>query len=152
MFCLLAVVATHASLSLVTKLLRAIAVQAGVAIEYARVSDKQKEGRKTARTTVPAILTFDRDGLISEASHGALSLLGRPRGEVVGSDPSELECCSQLAAIIPEVLGGKEVAEFEHVVIAGDSSRVSVATGAAPIMDGEGKVIGAVAVSLRRKG
>ncbi len=133
-------------------LLRTIAVQAGVAIENARVSDKQKEGRETARATVPAILTFDRDGLISEASQGALSLLGRPRGEVIGSDPSELECCPQLAAIIPEVLGGKEVAEFEHVVIAGDSSRVSVATSAVPIMDGEGKVIGAVAVSLRRKG
>ncbi len=133
-------------------LLRAIAVQAGVAIENARVLDKQKEGRKTARATVPAILTFDRDGLISEASQGALSLLGRPRGEVIGSDPNELECCPQLAAIIPEVLGGKEVAEFEHVVIAGDSSRVSVATSAVPIMDGEGEVIGAVAVSLRRKG
>ena len=133
-------------------LLRAIAVQAGVVIENARVSDKPKEGGETGRAPAPAILTFNRDGLVSEVSQGALSLLGRTRGEVIGNDPSEIECCPQLAAVIPEVLGGKEVAEFEHLVITGNGSRVRAATSAAPVMDGEGKVIGAVAVLLRRKG
>jgi PAS domain S-box-containing protein len=104
--------------------------------------------RATITSSPLAIIRIDRDGIVRSWNAAAERLYGWRAEEVVGK-PSPLDTAAQrleFAHILAPVLEGESFQGIEVVRETRDGRQIDVSISAAPLRDGDGNVVGAMAV------
>jgi PAS domain S-box-containing protein len=131
------------------RVLRMFANQAVAALELARRWSAEQEANELMRATVTssplAIIRIDRDGIVRSWNAAAERLYGWKADEVVGG-PSPIDGGLEFMHILAPVLEGESFQAIEVVRETRDHRRIDVSISAAPLRDGAGNVVGAVAV------
>ncbi|MGZ4177330.1 MAG: PAS domain S-box protein [Solirubrobacteraceae bacterium] len=106
---------------------------------------------RVVESTPDAVITVDLDGAITSWNAGAERLYGYTAEEMVGTVPVSPDAPDLSMAggerLMPRLLAG------EHVTVRAvprrhrDGSRISVDLSAAPLRDGEGRVVGATSIA-----
>jgi PAS domain S-box-containing protein len=101
-------------------------------------------------STDDAIIGTDMDGIITDWNKGAERLYGYSAGEVIG-EPIFLLMppgrSDDFAEIMRKVKPGDSVNHYETVRQKKDGTRVEVSVTASPIIDAEGQIVGASAIT-----
>jgi PAS domain S-box-containing protein len=97
-----------------------------------------------------AIIGKDMNGIITDWNKGAERLYGYSAGEVIGEPISLLmppDRADDLAEIMRKIKQGDSVNHYETVRQKKDGTRVEVSVTASPIIDAEGRIVGASAIT-----
>jgi PAS domain S-box-containing protein len=97
-----------------------------------------------------AIIGKTLDGVITQWNQGAQQMYGYTPQEIIGRNISTLcpkDHADEIPGILDKIRGGEQVAYFESVRITKDGRRLNVSVSVSPILDEEGKVVGASAIA-----
>src|SRR6185503_7260371 len=97
-----------------------------------------------------AILAISLDGTIIAWNRAAERIYGYPAEAIVGKPLSILvppENIHELASLYPGIARGGTIEQFETVRVRSDGVRIDVSLSIAPIRNGSGKAVGALAIS-----
>ncbi|MGD0416252.1 MAG: PAS domain S-box protein [Terriglobales bacterium] len=97
-----------------------------------------------------AIIGVDIDGIITDWNKGAERLYGYSAGEVIGKSASfvvPLDRSDDFAEIMGKIKHGDSVTHYETVRQKKDGTRVEVSLTVSPIIDTEGRIVGASAIT-----
>ncbi|MFZ2169458.1 MAG: PAS domain S-box protein, partial [Methylococcaceae bacterium] len=93
-----------------------------------------------------AIIGITLDGIITSWNRGAENIFGYPAAEIVGQTMSALippECCDEERKILYNIRHGETVKQLDTVRVCKDGSQIYVSISVSPILDKEGRIIGA---------
>jgi PAS domain S-box-containing protein len=134
------------------RVLRMFANQAFTALELARRWTAEQEANELMRAMVTssplAIIRIDRDGIVRSWNAAAERLYGWKAEEVLGR-ASPLDTAArrlEFTHILAPVLEGESFQGIEVVRETRDGRQIDVSISAAPLRDGDGNVVGAMAV------
>jgi PAS domain S-box-containing protein len=111
------------------------------------LQESEEWHRELVRTANDIVVSYDKEGKITYTSGKARELLGYETENVLGRGVVDFlppEDADRSRALIKEVLGGMGHVNYEQGVLAKDGRLVLMDFNAAPLRDGNGKVIGAV--------
>jgi two-component system CheB/CheR fusion protein len=97
-----------------------------------------------------AIITYDIDGTITHWNHGAEKLYGYLPQEVIGKSAAMLmppERSEDFPEIMQKLSGGGRMEHYETIRQKKDGLRVDVSLSVSPILNLEGKVVGAASIA-----
>ena len=101
-------------------------------------------------SSADAILSKDLDGTITHWNHAAEQLYGYSPHEAVGKSAALLTAPERVAdfpEIMRRVRSHERIKDYETIHQRKDGSRVEVSLSVSPILDGNGKVVGAAAIA-----
>ena len=97
-----------------------------------------------------AIIGKDLDGIVTHWNKGAEHMYGYTAAEMIGKPITTLcpkDRPDEIPAILDKIRRGERVEYFESVRLTKDGRRLSVSISVSPILDPEGKVVGASAIA-----
>jgi PAS domain S-box-containing protein len=97
-----------------------------------------------------AIIGKNLDGLITHWNKGAEQMYGYTAQEMIGRPISVLcpkDRADEIPGILEKIRRGERVEYFESVRVTKDGRKVNVSISVSPIVDAEGKVVGASAIA-----
>lgn len=110
------------------------------------VEEKQAILAAIVESTVDAIISKTLDGIITSWNPAAVKMFGYREDEAIGKHISLIipnDRLDEEAFIISQIKAGVKVEHFETVRMAKDGKFISLSLTISPILDEEGKVIGA---------
>ncbi|HWW92443.1 MAG TPA: PAS domain S-box protein [Vicinamibacteria bacterium] len=126
-----------------------LAVAAGVS-ERRRAERDLVQAAAIVRSSDEAILGKTLDGTIVSWNRGAEALYGYTAAEVQGRPISILvppDRHNEITDILEKIRSGKRIEHYETVRIRRDGGRLSVSLAVSPILDPDGRIIGASAIA-----
>jgi len=97
-----------------------------------------------------AIIGKSLDGIVTHWNKGAEAMYGYAATEIIGRPISVLcpkDRPDEIPSILDRIRRGEHVDYFESVRVTKDGRRLNVSVSISPILDGEGKVVGASAIA-----
>jgi diguanylate cyclase (GGDEF)-like protein/PAS domain S-box-containing protein len=126
-----------------------LAVAAGVS-QRRRAERDLVQAAAIVRSSDDAILAKTLDGTIVSWNRGAEALYGYTAEEVHGRPVSILvppDRGDEVTAILEKIRSGKRIEHYETVRVRKDGGRLSVSLAVSPILDPEGRIVGASAIA-----
>ena len=125
------------------------------------ISDRYKQEEKQARLSAivessdDAIISKDLNGIITSWNKGATRIFGYSEEEIIGKSITILIPQNRLreeSIIINNVKNGKRIHHFETKRLHKSGKKIPVSLSVSPIMDKNGKIIGASKIARNIKG
>ncbi len=114
--------------------------------EQKRAVETQQQLAAIVESSHDAIMSIDLNGTITSWNRGAERLYDYQAKEIIGKPISVLippDHTEDFPAIMEQLRRGERIEHFETVRVAKDGRRVDVSLSVSPVLDAEGKVIGA---------
>ena len=97
-----------------------------------------------------AIIGKNLDGIVTQWNQGAEHIYGYTAQEMIGRSISVLcpkDLVDEIPAILKQIQQGKRVDYFESIRVTKDGRSLNVSVSVSPILDAEGKVVGASTIA-----
>jgi PAS domain S-box-containing protein len=110
-----------------------------------RVAIESEHLAAIVRSSDDAILSKDRNAIVTSWNEGAERLYGYSREEAVGQSVGILippERRGEELEIVDRILAGERIEHYETVRVCKDGTRLNVSLTASPILDEEGQIVG----------
>lgn len=112
--------------------------------------DSQNRMALIVDSSQDAIIGKTLDGVITQWNKGAQQMYGYTAQEIVGRNITTLcpgDRVDEMLGILAKIRRGEHVGYFESVRVTKDGRRLNVSVSISPILDQEGKVVGASAIA-----
>jgi PAS domain S-box-containing protein len=112
--------------------------------------DSQNRMALIVDSSQDAIIGKTLDGVITQWNKGAQEMYGYTPQEIIGRNISTLcpkDHADEIPGILVRIRHGERVEYFESVRVTKDGRRLNVSVSVSPILDEEGKVVGASAIA-----
>jgi PAS domain S-box-containing protein len=112
--------------------------------------DSQNRMALIVDSSQDAIIGKTLDGVITHWNKGAEHMYGYTPQEIIGRNISALcpkERVDEISVILAKIRRGERVEYFESVRVAKDGKRLNVSVSISPILDQEGRVVGASSIA-----
>jgi len=112
--------------------------------------DSQNRMSLIVDSSQDAIIGKTLDGVITHWNKGAEDMYGYTPQEIIGRNITTLcpkDRIAEISGILAKIRSGERVEYFESVRIAKDGKRLNVSVSISPILDQEGRVVGASSIA-----